>query len=389
MTKILYIITQSEFGGSQRYVLDLARNLDKSQYDIHIAIGGISGELFDLSRGQNLAVHSLKHLIRPISPMSDIKAYFEIKKLITEIKPDIVHLNSSKAAILGSMAAKKLGVPKIIYTVHGFVFNEPMNPIKRWIYTQAELGNAKRADRVIAVSEFDRQTGIKAGIFAQGGPASGGDKLVTIHNGIDTQNINFLPRDDARSKLYSIINHSNSPARNATHSVAGGPIPQFSTPLIGCVANFYSTKTLDVLIRAMTNIDAQLVIIGDGELRPQLEDQIKKLNLSDRVTLAGSIPDAHQYLKAFDLFVLPSRKEGFPYVLLEAAASRTPIVATEVGGIPEIIQDSVTGYLAQPDNAENLAQKISQALARPLAPQLPDDCNLQRMVEKTLAVYQT
>ena len=151
MKKILYIITQSELGGAQRYLLDLATNLDKNQYEVHIAFGG-NGEVFGPLEGQKIASHGLKHLIRSISPISDIKAYFEIKKLISDIKPDIVHLNSSKAGVLGSMAIKKLKVPKTIYTAHGFVFNEPMNPIKKWIYKRAEIGTSKRVHNIISVS---------------------------------------------------------------------------------------------------------------------------------------------------------------------------------------------------------------------------------------------
>ncbi|MBI2637003.1 MAG: glycosyltransferase family 4 protein [Parcubacteria group bacterium] len=342
----------------------MATNLERSQYDIHIAAGSekegspSSGDkLFDRARDSNLAVHELKYLTRAISPIHDFLAYVELKKLLSEIKPDIVHLNSSKAGVLGGVAALKLGVTKIIYTVHGFVFNEPMNPIKRWLYKRAELGNAKRVDTVIAVSAFDRKAGIRAGIDE--------NKIVTIHNGIDLTKLNFLSREEARAKL-------NVTVRD---------------PLIGCVANFYKTKGLDVLIQAMITVDAQLVIIGDGELRPQLEEQIKKLNLEDQVLLAGQLPDAHQFLKAFNLFVLCSRKEGFPYALLEAVAARVPIVATKVGGIPEIVRDGATGYLAEPGNPNELAQKINRALGNPLAPQLPDDCLLRHMLEKTETLY--
>ncbi|OJI07332.1 hypothetical protein BK004_01200 [bacterium CG10_46_32] len=392
MTKILYIITQQEFGGAQRYIFDIATNLDKSQYEVHLAAGGSQGELFDHARAQNLAIHELKHLVRPIAPISDLLAYVELKKLISELKPDIVHLNSSKAGVLGSMAAKALNVHKIIYTAHGFVFNEPMSPIKRWLYTSVERGNAERADTIITVSEFDRESGIKAGMNE--------NKIITIHNGIDAQNINFLPRDDARLSLRGVI--ERHPERSPKGGVEGSSritneIPRLGlaslgmtgvdTPLIGCIANFYETKGIDVLIDAMREIDAQLVIIGDGALRTQLENHITKLGLHSKIHLTGQIPSAQQYLKAFDLLVIPSRKEGLPYVLLEAAAAGIPIVATNVGGIPEIITDGTTGYLAQSDDHIELAQKINQALAHPLAPHVPDDCTLSRMMATTETLY--
>jgi len=363
MTKILYIVTQSELGGAQRYIFDLANNLPKNEYIVNVASGGNNG-LFDRVQGAKIASHKLKHLTRAISPIADIKAYFELKQLISEIKPDIVHLNSSKAGFLGSLAAKKLNVPKIIYTAHGFVFNEPMNPIKRWIYKRAELSNAKRVNKIITVSEYDKQTGIKAGIPE--------NKLICIHNGIATD-IEFLTKNDARDFL---ISHTRTPGFQDSR-----------IPLIGCIANFYRTKGLDVLIDAMTDIDAKLILIGEGDLRSELEAQIKKLGLENKVTLTGAITDATQYLKAFDLFALASHKEGLPYTILEAQAAQIPIVATKVGGTPEIIQDNVNGYLVEPNNADDLANKINHALANPITSQLTDDFTLNKMLKKTIKVY--
>ena len=355
MTKILYIITQSEFGGAQHYVFDLATNLNKSQYEVHIAHGGQNNGIFASLEGQNLAIHSLKHLIRSISPITDIKAYFELKNLIKQVKPDIVNLNSSKVGVLGSMAAKASKVPKIIYTAHGFVFNEPLNPITKWIYKLAELFNSKRVNKIITVSEYDKQTGIKAGIPEK--------KMTTIHNGVNP--VSYLSKDDARAKL----------------NIAS------DKPIIGCIANFYHTKGVDILIQAMTKVDAHLIIIGNGHLRDELDEQIKKLDLQDKITLLGSIDNASQYLKAFDLFALASRKEGLSYTLLEAQAAQIPIVATKVGGTPEIIQHSINGYLAQAENPDDLADKINQAIKKPLASNLTSDFTLDNMVSRTIAVY--
>jgi glycosyltransferase involved in cell wall biosynthesis len=359
MTKILYIITQSEFGGAQRYVFDLATNLDKSQFEVHIAAGLENGELFRRLQSQNLSIHKLKYLDRAISPFKDLKSYYELKKLIKKINSDIVHLNSSKAGVLGSIAAKELNIKKIIYTAHGFVFNEPMNPLKKWLYKKAELSNAKRVHKVITVSEYDRRAGIKTGMDEH--------KLIIIHNGIDSDKINFLSKEKARARL----------------GIAS------DKPVVGCIANFYPSKGLDILINSMDTINAQLVIVGDGELRSQLEAQIKILNLSNRVKLTGSIPDAHQYLKAFDVFVLPSRKEGLPYVLLEAAVAQIPIVTTQAGGVPEIIQDNINGYLAAADNSKELAQKINLALSNPLDSKLTQNFTFEKMIKKTVEVYKS
>jgi glycosyltransferase involved in cell wall biosynthesis len=405
MKKILYIITQSDWGGAQRYVFDLATNLHKSQeYKILVAAGGY-GELFTRLEAKNLPMMRLKHLVRAIRSIRDLLAYFELKKLIKTFKPHIVHLNSSKAGVLGSLAARKLGVPKIIYTAHGFVFNEPLSPAKKWLYKKIELFSSKRINKIITVSDYDRQTGIQAGIAP--------DKLVTIHNGIDLSLVNFLPKDEARLSLRgvrtgrttkqsynrnkegppnNIIKRDDKPAPSIFEGIAsvgrlhsGDDLPRNDT-WIGCVANFYPTKGLDILIRAMTRVDAQLIIIGDGQLRRNLENLIRELCLEDKICLPGYLENAGQYLKAFDLFVLPSLKEGLPYTLLEAAAARVPIVASRVGGVPEIIQDGINGYLAPPDDADALADTIIRSLNNPLPPTITG-FDLATMLQKTQIVY--
>ncbi len=394
MEKILYIITQSDWGGAQRYVFDLAINLQKSQYRtaegaVHIAAGG-SGPLFDRLEAQKLPTTRLKHLKRPINPYHDLMAYFEIKKLLNHINPDIVHLNSSKAGFLGSLAAKKVGIAKIVYTAHGFVFNEPLPAWKKWLYKKIELASSKLIDKIICVSDFDRQTGIAGGIDSE--------KLITIHNGIDVDTMNFLPREQAILSLRGAAATKQSNQRNGQGlqenlkqhddkiAAVGSTLPR-NDRVIGCVANFYPSKGLDILIQAMTKIDATLIIIGDGPEKKNLQLIAYNLQLQDKVLLVGSVPDAFKYLKAFDLFVLPSRKEGLPYVLLEAAAAGVPIVATKVGGVPEIISDRQNGYLVQPDNTGELVDKINYALAHPLPPVLAADFTLATMIAKTLTAY--
>lgn len=360
MEKILYIITQSEWGGASRYVFDLATNLQKSQdYQIHVA-AGYNGPLFTRLEAQNLPTTRLKHLVRSINPYHDLMAYFELKKILRHIKPDIVHLNSSKAGFIGALAAKNCGVKTIIYTAHGFVFNEPLSAGKKWLYKKIELFSSKIIDKIICVSDKDRQTGIAAGIEP--------NKLATIHNGIDT-GIQFLPKEKARNFFITKIpNYQNS-------------------KLLVSIANFYPTKGLDVLIEAIAKIDALLVIIGAGPEEKNLRLRTYDLGLEKKVFFAGSIENASQYLKAFDLFVLPSRKEGLPYALLEAAAAGIPIVATKVGGVPEIIQDGINGYLAEPNDPNHLANKINQALSNPIPPALTTDFTLKTMIAKTLTAY--
>jgi len=359
--KILYLITQSEFGGAQRYIFDLANNL-KNDYEIMVAAGG-QDELFERLEAINVKTFQIKNLVREINPVKDIFAYWEIKRLIKKSKPDILHLNSSKISVLGAFAGRKAGVKKIIYTVHGFVFNEPMSKWKKRIYLWLEKISAKYKNNLICVSDFDRQIGIKNKIAPS-------QKFITIYNGAAKNN--FLEKKEARKEL-------NLPLEKT---------------IIGTIANFYPTKGLIYLIKAAPIIikkypDLKFKIIGDGNLKNQLTLEIEKLNLKDYFSLEKK-ENAASLLLAFDIFVLPSIKEGLPYTILEAAQAGVPIVATNVGGIPEIINNRVNGLLVKPADPENLAAAIvefleNKKLAQDLANQTKIDFSQKFSLEKMLS----
>ena len=237
MTKILYIVTLSDRGGAQRYVVDLATNLPKDQYEVVVAAGG-NGPLFGQLSAQGIVVYQLKNLVRQINPIKDIAAYLELKKLIKSVKPDVVHLNSSKAGVVGSIAAAHAGVQKIIYTVHGFAFNESVAAWKKWLYRLAERRSARYKHALIFISAFDRRTSASLGLSSR-------QQLVTIHNGVNAPMA--LPKSQAREAL-------------------GLPADQL---IVGSIANFYPTKGLDVLMKAVAQIKTEIphlrvVVCGDG-----------------------------------------------------------------------------------------------------------------------------
>lgn len=377
-TKILYLVTQSEWGGAQRYIFDLATNLPKDLYLI-AAAAGLDGEksnqnqnLFTKLDEKNIESYKIKNLIREINPVKDLKAYFEIKKLLKKIKPDILHLNSSKAGVIGAIAGKHAGIKKIIYTIHGFVFNEPLPTWKKMVYLRAEKFSAKYKDRLICVSEFDRQTGIKNQIGNE-------NKLVTINNGITK--LDFLPKDEARKRL-------------------GLPLDKI---IIGTIANFYPTKGLTYLIPAAKIIVARYPntffrIIGFGQLKNRLNDEVKKLGLENQLLIdrIDTSDGGYKYLLAFDIYALPSIKEGFPFAILEAMRAGLPIVATEVGGVPEMIKNEVNGLIVKPADPAALAKAIINLLEnKNLATKFGDQAkidveqnfSLEKMITKTEVVY--
>lgn len=387
MRKILYLVTQSELGGAQRYILDLAKNL-KNDFEISVAFGEQSDEdeLASKLRQNNIKFYTIPHLKRAISPLNDILAIFQIAKLIIKIKPNIIHLNSSKISILGSIATliSKLLIVNcklsIVYTVHGWVFNEPMPKWKKIFYTCAEKWTARFKDKIICINELDYNIAKNKFKIPE-------KKLTLIHHGIKP--INFLSRENAREKLISIIN-------NSTFDI------QYSTILLGSIGNLYKTKGYEYLIKAFKilisnfQFPISLVIIGEGRERENLEKLIKKYNLEKNIILTGKIKNASELLNAFNIYVCSSVKEGFPYSILEAMGAGLPIISSNVGGIPEMIEDKESGLLIEPADPEKLANKIKylmknketeKTMGENAKLKIEEEFKLSKMIEETKEIY--
>jgi glycosyltransferase involved in cell wall biosynthesis len=267
--------------------------------------------------------------------------------LLKKEKPAILFLCSSTAGFLGSLAAffYRLQVTgyglRVIYRIGGWSFRDPRFFLKNWFLIFLEKLTSPLKDKIIVNSEIDYQLAKKYKIAKK-------EKLVKIYNGIDLNSLIFLTKEEAKDYLMSNVKCQMS-----------------NVKLVGCVANFYKTKGLEYLIRAfyLLNVKFQMsnvkcLIIGEGKLRPKLEASIKKYHLENQVFLLGRIPKVYQYLKVFDLFILPSQKEGMPWIILEAMAAEIPILATKVGALPEMIENEKEGILIEPKNSQILAEKI-------------------------------
>lgn len=357
--KILYLVTQSELGGAQEYICTLAANLDKNLYEPLIMAGDGYGEFFKALASQNLPFKGLKLVKRSINPVFDLLGLFELIFAIKQERPYVIHLNSSKIGFLGALAEKLCGHQvKIIYTAHGWVFNEPLHYLIKKLYFWIEKISASWKDTIICVCEADRQIALKNKFKTE---------IITIHNAVNPGQLEFLAKDEAINFL----------------KLNTGDL------VIGTIANFYKTKGLNYLIESVGILKndfpkIKAVIIGEGEERKNMEALIRRLNLSANVILTGAIPAAHRYLKAFDLFILPSVKEGMPYVVLKAMAANLPIVATRVGGLPEILPPEC---LIEPGNAAIMAEKIKYVLAGRLDLPAYNLESFQKFLQKTVSLY--
>lgn len=376
--KILYIVTQAEWGGAQRYVFDLSANLSQN-FDITVG-AGVSSESQELiQKIQNtkpeIQTIQFKHLRREISPYHDLLAVLEIAKFLRQHKFDIIHLNSSKAGVLGVLAAQlnKNLKSKIIYTAHGWVYLEPIPFYKRWLYLVMEKLAARLRDATIVLSEKEKNLALKYRTAKK-------VPLFVIPNGIDLNSLKFFPKERAKKELGIALNKF----------------------VIGTIANLYKAKGLEHFIKTIKILvplpisNLQFVIVGNGPEKENLIIEAKKYKLRDRQVFLGSIPEAYQYLKAFDIFVLSSTKEGFPYTILEAMAAGLPIVATEVGAIPEILDNQKSGLIVPPASANALAdalkilinnQQKSQELGKNAA-ETVKQFDLEKMIKKTRIIYQ-
>lgn len=363
--KFLFVITKSNWGGAGRYVFDIATSLS-GEHDVAVALGG-TGALFEKLQNKNIRTIPIPSLNRDIHAQNDGAAFLELLKIFRDEKPDIVHLNSSKAGGLGALAARVAAVPRIIYTAHGWAFNEPVPALTKAFRWAASLATLLLASRVITVSRFDE---IHSPL---------GLETTTVHNGIVMPAL--LPQKEARTEIakYAGITENDF--------------------IVGTIAELTANKGIDILIEAFAHTESgHLVVIGEGEERRALEARIKRLKLEKRVHLLGFISDAATLLRAFDIFVLASRKEGFPYVLLEAGFAGVPVIASTVGGIPEIIDDQLSGVLVPAYDSDALAEALNELAANPgtrahYAARLKEKVEryfpLYGMIKKTVEVYES
>lgn len=328
-TKILYVITKSYFGGAQRYVFELAKAAKASGFDVAVACGG-KEELVTRLSDSGIMTYEIEGAQRDISLIQEIKALYSLSKIIRTYNPDVIHLNSSKVGGLGSLMARLLGVPNIIFTAHGWPFLEPTR--KLYWRAMAWIGSyltSLLAHQVILVSNNDlahtRMPGLR-------------NKFKVIHTAVS--DFPLLERNEARATLLGedvIKNHQQNIwvvthgeiNHNKNHSTA-----------IDAIAEFNSTHTTKIFY----------VIIGSGDLMSSLKEQVSLKGLTDQVQFLGYQKEARQYLLAFDMYLIPSLKEGLPYSLLEAGLAGLPCIASRVGGIPEVITDHQSGILINPQN---------------------------------------
>jgi len=370
--RILYVINKANWGGAQRYVFDLALASKEAGHEVLVVTGG-EGILTERLMEHGIRVRVIGAMKRDISLMDEVRAFRTLVRITKDFAPDVIHGNSSKAGALAALVGRIAGVKRIVFTAHGWAFNEKRPLLQKIIIAKLHYLTVLLSHATICVSGAIQQDAAWMP-FMKG-------RLHVIHNGVSP--IDLLSRTEARSRLCPAFVHSYP---NAVW--------------IGTIAELHPTKGLDTLIEAFAaiahDLPVMLVLIGDGQEWAKLQKLVQIYDLPDRVVLTGFIQDASAHLPAFDIFVLPSRSEALGYVLLEAGLASLPAIGTRVGGIPEVLKDGVSGLLVPSGKSVALADAIAELakdaslrerLGSALNAKVLDEFSTHDMIAATFSLY--
>lgn len=360
--RIAYVITRSDsIGGAHVHVRDLALNLLREGHAVTVLVGG-EGPFTEELATKGIPYRSLRYLVRPIRPGTDLRGLWELRAALAELRPDLVSTHSSKAGWIGRLAARSLGLP-VIFTAHGWAFTEGVPERERWVYVLAERLASPFASRIITVSEYDRALALQYRIA----PAH---KLVAVHNGMP----DVPPTLHARSEADPVC--------------------------IVMVARFEPQKDHATLLRALEGLRElawELELIGDGPLLESVRIEAGRLGLLDRVRFLGARKDVAERLAEAQLFVLISNWEGFPRSILEAMRAGLPVVASDVGGVREAVVEGETGYLVPRGDEKALRARLRQLITNASLrvkmgqagrKRFEERFTFEHMFKKTLKVYE-
>ncbi|WP_113660527.1 glycosyltransferase family 4 protein [Pedobacter nanyangensis] len=359
--RILIVITRGDsIGGAQTHVLSIAKGLKANGDQVLVAFGGKEGVFSSLLKAEGINYALLKHLKRPVRPVDDFRAVYELCKLIKSYKPNLVALHSSKAGILGRIAGAFTKVPTVV-TIHGWSFTDGISNLKAIFYKSIEKALARLADKLIVVSDYDLKLGLDNGISHR-------NAFVRIYNGIYVDDQFEIERKTKKDKVEIIM-----------------------------VARFDNQKDHSTLIKACKDIEnIQVRLLGDGPNMEAMVALVKSLYVEDKFIFEGYQSNVGESLRRADIFVLISNWEGFPISTLEAMNYGLPVVVSDVGGASEAVKDGISGFLVQRGDVEALRERILMLVENPVLRQdmgrhsrqfLQDNFTQIKMFEETYQVY--
>ena len=360
--RIAYILTRAdEYGGAQIHVRDLSKWMKDRGHDVTV-IAGRPGIVSNAIRANGVRFIEAPSLDRSIHPLKDVFAFFQLRRILKDIDPDVVSCHSSKAGILGRMCAAFLG-KKSIFTAHGWAFTEGISTKRRLVFQLIEKICRRFGDHIIAVSHFDKQIALDKGIADE-------RDITVIHNGMP-----FRPAIQNETKP------DNAPVK------------------LCMVARFSPQKDHVTLLNALGMIkdhNWHLNLIGGGD-DTDSRALVIALDIADKVTFHGQRQDVPDFLETQDVYLLISHWEGFPRSILEAMRANLPVITTRTAGSPEAVTQFETGYVVPEHDPFKLSRAINllvkdalrrQAMGQKGRHHYEKHFTFDTMAEKTLSVYQ-
>ncbi len=344
--KVLHIITRLILGGAQENTIFTVWGLNKNDfYEVELATGppiGPEGSLIEEAEKREIKLKIIRYMRREINLFRDLLAFVELYLLIRKGKYTIVHTHSSKAGILGRLAAKVAGVKIIIHSIHGLPFFEYQNRFLNYIYILCERFAALFTDRLISVCEAMARKAIAAGVAKE-------DKFITIYSGIELNH--YFNSDISIAEKRKELNLDPD------------------VPVVGNISRLFDLKGHNYLLEAASQVvevfpKAKFLLVGDGILRERLIRQAEGLKIRDNIVFTGLVErtEVPKLISVMDVVVHTSLREGLPRVLPEALAMAKPVIAFEIDGMPEIVRDGENGYLIPPKDSRELANSIIHLL---------------------------
>jgi glycosyltransferase involved in cell wall biosynthesis len=343
--RIVRLFSRLNIGGPAIHVILLTAGLEQRGYRTRLVVGKETvreGNMLSLAAAKGVQCEPMAGLGREIQPVSDVRAFLGLVRLLREFRPAIVHTHTAKAGLLGRLAARVTGVPVVVHTFHGHVLRGYFGPAKTAFFRALEAGLGHLADALVAVSDAVKHDLVTLGVARA-------EKIRVVPLGLDLE------------PFAAALPHGA--LRRAGNVSAGAP-------LVGMVGRLVPIKDVPTFLEAARRVqqarpDCRFVLVGDGEERARLERLTRELGLGDVVRFHGWHPDMPAVYGDLDVVVNSSRNEGTPVALIEALAAARPVVATRVGGTPDLLGENERGLLVSAGAPGALAQAIVDTLDNP------------------------
>jgi glycosyltransferase involved in cell wall biosynthesis len=380
--RILRLVARLNMGGPALHVAYLAKGLEDRGYATTLAAGTLArGEssMSFVADELDVKVIPIPQLHRDVSPFYDTQSVAGIVRLMRRLRPHILHTHTAKAGAIGrlaALAAADARPPIVVHTFHGHVLRGYFDPVRTKAFREIERQLARHTTRLVAVSPEVRDDLVAIGVA----PA---EKFTVIRLGIEL---------DAR------ITSGGARSREELRALFGVPPDRF---LVGWIGRMTAIKRLDDVLRAFAElrsrgIDATLCLVGDGPDRADVERRAHELGIARHILSVGYQRDVAPYYAAFDTLLLPSANEGTPVVAIESLTAGKPVVATRVGGVPDVVEDGVDGFLVSVGDVASMASalerlardpELAAAMGRAGSGSVIERYRVERLVDDVDALY--